>query len=247
MENRETYNGKTPFYMTYPMQNLYLAEMEYEKDMERMKELYPKELNELQQMIERRADQMEYEGSRMYDENPDKEMLREEARRIYEEFLKWLEEQQWGMQPSPPMPPMGQPMPPMGQPMPPMGQPMPPMERPMPPMERPMPPMGQPMPPMGQPMPPMERPMPQMQQPGMQNPSQMQGEQNGRFMLNPPREWGEIMLPNSGALESMELPLQQAQYQRRCDNPWLCNLVDVMFNNEIYRRRCRNRRCRRWW
>ena len=82
VENRETYNGKTPFYMTYPMQNLYLAEMEYEKDMERMKEMYPKEIAELQQMVERRADQMEYEGSRIYEENPDREMLREEAERI---------------------------------------------------------------------------------------------------------------------------------------------------------------------
>lgn len=35
---------KMPFYMSYPMQNLYLTEMEYEKDMDRMKELYPKEL-----------------------------------------------------------------------------------------------------------------------------------------------------------------------------------------------------------
>ena len=26
---------KMPFYMSYPMQNLYLTEMEYEKDMER--------------------------------------------------------------------------------------------------------------------------------------------------------------------------------------------------------------------
>ena len=30
---------KVPFYMSYPMQNLYLTEMEYEKDMDRMKEL----------------------------------------------------------------------------------------------------------------------------------------------------------------------------------------------------------------
>ena len=35
---------KMPFYMSYPMQNLYLTEMEYEKDMERMKELYPKDV-----------------------------------------------------------------------------------------------------------------------------------------------------------------------------------------------------------
>lgn len=198
MDNRETYNGKTPFYMTYPMQNLYLAEMEYEKDMERMKELYPKEINELQQMVERRADQMEYEGSRIYDENPDKEMLREEAQRIYEEFLRWLERQQWGQQP-PPMQPPG------------------------------------------------PQPMPLMPRPEMQMPQQMPG-QNGRFMLNPPSEWGEMVLPNNSSnLEGAELTGQQTQFRRRCDNPWLCNLTEVLFNNEIYRRRCRNRRCRRWW
>ena len=203
MENRETYNGKTPFYMTYPMQNLYLAEMEYEKDMERMKEMYPKEISELQKMIEKRADEMEYEGSRIYDENPDREMLREEAIKIFEEFLMWLEELSQ-MQPMPPM----EPMPPMAP-----IQPMPPTKPIL--------------------------PMP------------------GRFMLNPPREWGEIMLPNSSGnlsgMESAEKPLEQAQVyggrdDRRCgDNPWLCNLTEVLFQNEIYRRRCRQRRCRRWW
>lgn len=34
---------KIPFYMTYPMQSMYLTEMEYEKDMERMKQYYPAE------------------------------------------------------------------------------------------------------------------------------------------------------------------------------------------------------------
>ena len=33
---------KMPFYMSYPMQNLYLTEMEYEKDMDRMKVLFPR-------------------------------------------------------------------------------------------------------------------------------------------------------------------------------------------------------------
>jgi hypothetical protein len=223
VENRETYNGKTPFYMTYPMQNLYLAEMEYEKDMERMKEMYPKEISELQRMVERRADQMEYEGSRIYDEDPDREMLREEAEKLFMEFLRWLDEQ-GQMQPMPPM------------------QPMP-----------------------GQPRPPMGEPMWDPQRPG---PSQMptwESRQEGRFMLNPPREWGEIMLPNAGGnLGSMEISvssdtaLEQAQLyrdgrgnrreDRRCgENPWLCNLTEVLFQNEIYRRRCRHRRRRRWW
>jgi len=65
MENKENLYYQMPFYMTYPMQNLYLTEMEYEKDMERMKELYPREVRKLQEMIERRCDEMEYEGSRM--------------------------------------------------------------------------------------------------------------------------------------------------------------------------------------
>lgn len=84
MEHREDMYYRIPFYMTYPMQNMYLTEMEYERDMERMKELYPKEVDELQKMIERRCDEMEYEGSRMYDENPDRRMLEEETDHILE-------------------------------------------------------------------------------------------------------------------------------------------------------------------
>ena len=82
MEYRDNLFQKTPFYMTYPMQNLYLTEMEYEKDMERMKELYPREIRQLQEMIERHCDKMEYEGSRMYDENPDRYMLEREIDKL---------------------------------------------------------------------------------------------------------------------------------------------------------------------
>ena len=38
------YGQKMPFYMTYPIQSIYMTEMEYEEDMDRMKELYPKEV-----------------------------------------------------------------------------------------------------------------------------------------------------------------------------------------------------------
>ena len=34
--NEPKEQGKIPFYMTFPMQNLYLMEQEYEKDLERM-------------------------------------------------------------------------------------------------------------------------------------------------------------------------------------------------------------------
>lgn len=76
--------NRMPFYMTYPMQNLYLTEMEYEKDMERMKELYPREVKRILEMVEEECDKMEYEGSLMFDEYPDRFMLEQITERIAE-------------------------------------------------------------------------------------------------------------------------------------------------------------------
>lgn len=153
MNYRDEYNNKIPFYMTYPIQNMYLTEMEYEKDMERMKELYPREVKKLQEMVERRCDEMEYDGSRMYDENPDRYMLEEEARRMYERFIR-------------------------------------------------------------------ENPQYRAMRPGMPRPENQ-------------------MNPNE------EMSMQQRDSYRE-DN-WLRSLIGILFHDEIYRRRCRNRRCRRWW
>lgn len=153
VEYRDSLLQKTPFYMTYPMQNLYLTEMEYEKDMERMKEMYPREVLELQQMVEKRCDEMEYEGSRMYDENPDRYMLEREAERLLLEFLR--QNPQYGSM-APPL-----------------------------------------------------RPEPRM------------------------------VRPEDGSL-------QMQQYGRN-DHSWLRSLIGILFHDEIYRRRCRHRRCSRWW
>ena len=213
MNYRDDDNNKIPFYMTYPMQNLYLTEMEYEKDMERMKELYPRDVRKIQEMIEKHCDEMEHEASRMYDENPDRQMMEEEARRLYERFLRENPQYNVMMPPPPPMPPRpGMPMEP--RPVPPRpGMPMEP--RPVPPrpgmpMEpRPVPPRpGMPMEPY--PMPP--RPMPRM----------------------------------DGMTEGRE-DMQMQQYDRDRDDRWLRSLIHIMFQDEMYRRRCRNRRCRRWW
>ena len=95
MEYRDYLFQKTPFYMTYPMQNLYLTEMEYEKDMERMKELYPNEVQQLQKMVEHRCDEMEYEGSRMYDENPDRYMLEREVDMLMAQNYAGRREESW--------------------------------------------------------------------------------------------------------------------------------------------------------
>jgi hypothetical protein len=146
-----------PFYMSYPMQNLYLTEMEYEKDIERMKELYPKEVRKILEYVEDECDKMEYEGSLMFDEYPDRLMLEQVGNRIYQAIQEdgrvVTEEYMTG-------PRMGGP--------------------------------GNPPPPPGRP-----------QGPG-----------------NPPPP-----PPNDG----------------------LRSLIGVLLNNEMYRRRCRHRRCRRWW
>lgn len=144
---------KMPFYMSYPMQNLYLTEMEYEKDMDRMKELYPRDVKRILEYVEDECDKMEYEGSLMFDEYPDRLMLEMVVDRIYQKASDHGNdveaEQLWGG------PPPG---------------------------HRPPPP------------PPGHRPPP------------------------PPRP-GDHMR----------------------------NLIGVLLNNEMYRRRCRHRRCRRWW
>lgn len=75
---------RMPFYMSYPMQNLYLTEMEYEKDMDRMKELYPKEVKQITELVDEECDKMEYEGSLMFDEYPDRMMLERVTDRIYQ-------------------------------------------------------------------------------------------------------------------------------------------------------------------
>ncbi len=143
---------KMPFYMSYPMQNLYLTEMEYEKDMERMKELYPREVKRILEFVEDECDKMEYEGSLMFDEYPDRLMLEMVVDRIYQNAVGEKQdmeaEQYWGGM-TPPPPPPGPGRPPQG----------------------------------------------------------------------PPRGQGDH----------------------------LRSLIGVLLNNEMYRRRCRHRRCRRWW
>lgn len=88
MRMQGEYAGKLPFYLTYPMQNVYLTEQEYERDMERMKELYPKRMKKLLAYVEEECDKMEYEGSVMFDEYPDKVLLSMTVNNIYDRVMQ---------------------------------------------------------------------------------------------------------------------------------------------------------------
>lgn len=171
---------KVPFYMTYPMQNVFLEEMEYERDMEAMKRLYPQEVQAVQELVEEECDKLEYEGSMMFDEYPDRLTLRRICTSIYQRVTEpgdFEAEQYEDMETEelrmvrPGRPPFGPPPGPGGPP--PFG-----------------PPPGSGRPPFGPP-------------PGPGGP--------------PPQGGG------------------------------LPNLIEVLLYNEMYRRRCRHRRCRRWW
>lgn len=145
---------KMPFYMSYPMQNLYLTEMEYEKDMDRMKELYPREVMRVLEQVEEECDKMEYEGSLMFDEYPDRLMLEKVVDRIYQSLS------------------------------------------------------------------------------GDEN--EVEAEQ---YKGGPP--------PGPGRPPHRPGTLPPPPPAHRPDG--LRSLIGVLLNNEMYRRRCRHRRCRRWW
>ncbi|MBE5947965.1 MAG: hypothetical protein E7261_02930 [Lachnospiraceae bacterium] len=57
---------------------------ENDRDVEYFKEFYPQNMRQLQDIIEDECDQLEYQGSRMFDEYPDRNMLRSLSHKIYD-------------------------------------------------------------------------------------------------------------------------------------------------------------------
>lgn len=106
---------KIPFYMAYPMQDVYLSEIEYERDRERLKEMYPKEAKRIQRVVEEECDKMEYDGSLMFDEYPDRVMVQKLCddiyNKVYDNTTAEVETEQYrdrrpgGGYPPPPPPP----------------------------------------------------------------------------------------------------------------------------------------------
>lgn len=208
-----------PFYEAFSTEN---SEMEREeedrKDLVYIKNMYPSKIKRIQDQIEEECDKLEYEGSMMFDEYPDKAILRGICNKIYAS-VKDLEEEEveatnWQGRPIPPPPPNRP------------GRPIPPPPPPHP--SRPMPP-GSQMPP---PYP--DRPIP----PPPNRP--------GKPMPPPPPPYpGKPMPPPPNRLMGEFEPVMQ---QRIRPNNWLQDIIQVMLYNEMYNRRCRyrNSRCRRW-
>ena len=76
---------KLPYYMAYPMDlKEYGEEKRDRRDVEYMKSMYPMSAKKILPYVEEECDRMEYEGSMIYDEYPDRLLLYLMAARIYD-------------------------------------------------------------------------------------------------------------------------------------------------------------------
>lgn len=61
-----------PFYMAYPLPLYYQQEDSVTRDLEYLQQMYPSEAKKYQKIIAETLDRIDYEGSMIYDEYPDK-------------------------------------------------------------------------------------------------------------------------------------------------------------------------------
>lgn len=73
-----------PFHATYSNPFMYEGERMQEEEFKLMKSYYPQTVQRIQERVEEECDLLDYEGSRLYDEYPDKYMLYHLSSRIKE-------------------------------------------------------------------------------------------------------------------------------------------------------------------
>ena len=83
-----------PYYQMYGYPSVFQDEQEHERDMERLKEMYPDMAKKILQHVEEECDKMEYEGSMMFDEHPDRLMLMKITNDIYDKVKDEMEQPQ---------------------------------------------------------------------------------------------------------------------------------------------------------
>lgn len=77
-----------PFYMTYPLPMYYQEEDSIIRDLEYLQQMYPAEAKRYQKMIASILDKLDYEGSMIYDEYPDRWQLYKLAMDILERIKR---------------------------------------------------------------------------------------------------------------------------------------------------------------
>lgn len=90
-----------PFYMTYPLPMYYEEEDSIIRDLEYLQQMYPAEAKRYQKLISNILDKLDYDGSMIYDEYPDKWQIYKLSRDILDR-IKREEEQKNPEQDAPP-------------------------------------------------------------------------------------------------------------------------------------------------
>lgn len=80
--------NKLPYYMAYPMPLMYDDERRERMDFEYMKSMYPDAAKKLLPYIEEECDRMEYDGSMLFDEHPDRLQMMLMGRRVFDKIRK---------------------------------------------------------------------------------------------------------------------------------------------------------------
>ncbi len=82
-----------PFYMAYPLPLYYQQEDSVTRDLEYLQQMYPSEAKKYQKMIAETLDHIDYEGSMIYDEYPDRWQIYRLTQMIVDKIRKTDEEQ----------------------------------------------------------------------------------------------------------------------------------------------------------
>lgn len=82
------FDDSLAFYMNYPFLMPTQQEREQEQDLRKMQSFYSQRAAQIQEKVERECDLMEYDGSIMFDEYPDKFMMEHLCRKIERELEK---------------------------------------------------------------------------------------------------------------------------------------------------------------
>lgn len=77
-----------PFYMAYPTSTTYSQDQEMVKDLEYFQQIYPQGAKLLQKEICSMLHMVDYEGSMLYDEYPDKIAMRQLAKRMLDKLMR---------------------------------------------------------------------------------------------------------------------------------------------------------------
>ena len=77
-----------PFYMTYPMPLFYQEEDSVQRDLEYLQQMYPTEAKRYQKKVASILDKIDYDGSMIYDEYPDRMRLYQLAEDILNQIKR---------------------------------------------------------------------------------------------------------------------------------------------------------------